>query len=125
MTRGTARDGCLIGIHILRPELTILEVARIELPELVRLLKSFREANTLLFIADIQHAFNDGHPIFGEVFFKCIDLRIALLDLFRRRETANFYDKHIFIMRPVENAYIALLGNSIVNAPEIIPRQFV
>ena len=79
----------------------------------------------LLVFADVQEKFQDGRPVFGQVFLEAIDLVVALRPHAFRHQFVDPDHEHVFILRTIKNPDVALLGYRLVNAPEKIVRQFL
>ena len=118
------RQGNVIGRHEFIPALAVFKVSRIELPAFGGITHTLPQTHGLFFLGNVEHEFQDSHAILHQDLFKLVDFLIAPLNRLRAGITFDLDDKHILIMRPVENPDIAFWRHHSVNAPEIVVRQF-
>ena len=67
----------------------------------------------------------DARAVVGQHLFERVDLVIAALDRLGGREFLHFDNKHILVMRAVENADETALRTGLVDAPEIVMGELV
>ena len=98
---------------------------------LCRLFQAFEEAVFLLLFRDVQEEFAYDHPVARQVVFEIADVFVALLPEVLSEEHARellFFDElrmhtdheHFLVVRTVEYADAAAVGQDLHAAPEVV-----
>src|SRR6266540_3089641 len=119
---GAALQGDLVRLHVLRPELPLLEVRRVELPVLGGVLQAGPQAAALLLLGDVQETLDDGDALGRELALEAVDLVVPLAPLLRRHQVVHPDDQHILVVRAVEDAEVAGGRHLAADPPqEVVP----
>src|SRR5665213_2448836 len=132
---GSAEAG-LVGSHVLIPEAALDNVIGTELPVLLRVIEAGEQALALLFSGDMQEEFHDARAVAVKVLLQIDDRAIALLPYpvmggqLRRtfggqKLGMDAQDQHLLVVRPVEYADLAALGQRAGGAPKEVVLQFL
>ena len=115
-------DGDLEGVHVVVPELALVEVAGVELPVLVGPAEAAAEALELVVLRDVQHHLDHARAGVGEERLEVPDVLVAPLDDVGLGPPVDADDQDVLVVRPVEHADHPLLRRLLVDAPqEVVP----
>ena len=109
----------------------LLDVVRVELPVLLRVVDPPEEASALLLLRKVEEQLHDGEAVLDEETFPVVDLAIAALEhavgARGRRELLvledlrmNPDDEHFLVMRAVEDPDLAARRQLLRVAPEVV-----
>ena len=124
------RKGILIGI----PVLSLLVVAAVELPVLLRFLDAGKETLCLFLLGHIQEELHRAYTVVIQIGLKVDDVLATVFDHMvivdavrmglRFIQLLHFADQHIFILGTVEDGDFALGRHFLFNAPEKVMGKF-
>src|SRR5581483_6947490 len=78
------------------------------------------EALSLLVPREVEEELEDGRPLLDEHALPIVDLAVAALALALRDEVVDADDDHVLVVAPVEDRDLALRGDALVDAPEVV-----
>jgi hypothetical protein len=117
-------EDVVVGVDVVRPELTFLDVGVGELPLFVLVVDAGLEAAGLLFVRDVEIELEDEDVVVGEEAFELVDVVEATLRDFAGDELVNARGQNIFVVGSVEDADHTARGHLCVNAPEEVVAGF-
>jgi len=115
----------LVRLAVGRPEGTLVEVAGVVLPVLLRVRQPLCEPLLLLIRAHVEHALDDRVALVGQPGLEVVDRAVAALDLRGVGEAAHPGDQHVLVVRAVEDTDVAGLRQPLLDAPEEVVRALL
>ena len=108
----------LVGLLVGRPQLALVEVAGVVLPELVRPLQAFGQP-CLLFVEGDEHGdLDDRGARVDQFLLEGVDLVVAAFKLVGGHQLMHPHDQHVLEVRPVEHPDVSGRRQCFVEPPE-------
>src|SRR6516164_7556701 len=129
MFRGGRPYRLLIGRHVVRPEGALAHIGRRELPVLVGFVEPLEESFLLLAARDVQEELEHDQSLMAQVPFEMRDVGKPLLPdvlacagsgqlLLLEDVLVHSHDQDLLVVRAIENADVAALGQATGMPPE-------
>ena len=118
-----ALERCFVRRAVVVPEQPLIEIARIELPVLCRIVQAGEQPFALLLRRDVQEHLDDADAPFDQAALEAVDGRIATAPHRSRHEVMNADDEHVLVLRSIEDADDAWPWQRCADTPEEVVRQ--
>jgi hypothetical protein len=117
-----AREHVAVGGRVRVPAQPVVEVGRVELPVLRRLVQPRPQPLRLLGARDVEEELHHGRPFVGEHALEVGDVREPPPPHGLGREPAHAHGEHVLVVRAVEHADGPARRAERVDAPQVVVR---
>ena len=121
---GGGRDEIVVGLFVLGPEKTLLEVGEGELPVFARVVDARLEAVLLFFLRDVKKKLQDDDVVVVEHGLEFVDVFEAAPDFFWGDDLVDAGGEDVFVVGAVEDLDHAAWRDLGVDAPEEVVAGF-